>query len=96
MMLFRLENLIKLTNMHGFNSNGQIKLYSSVEDIIKEFYEIRLEAYRQRKEIMLKQLEYQNILNSNKARFVQEILAGNLDIFPSKSSGITIIKMDPI
>ena len=58
------ENVFKLTdskytnysNMHLYNNKGIICKYDSVEDIMKEFYLIRLIYYNKRKEYMLKSM----------------------------------------
>ena len=46
---FKLFTYLSLNNMHLFASNGTIYRYDSVSDILKEFYNLRLEYYDKRK-----------------------------------------------
>ena len=40
-----------------FNSKGKIQKYENVNDIIEEFYKVRLEFYGKRKEYLLSKLK---------------------------------------
>ena len=48
--MFKLRKKILLTNIHCFNSENKLRKYNSALDIIKEFYDFRLEAYSKRKQ----------------------------------------------
>lgn len=45
-----------MTNIVLFDSKGKIWKYENVNQIIEEFYVVRLDAYQWRKEFMLKLL----------------------------------------
>jgi DNA topoisomerase-2 len=47
---------IKTTNMHAFNSRGNITKYTTMNEILEEYAHTRLELYGVRKESMLRQL----------------------------------------
>lgn len=47
---FKLESSVSLTNMILFDSAGRIKKYDTVHEIVKEFYDLRLEYYQKRKD----------------------------------------------
>ena len=47
---------IKTTNMHAFNSRGNITKYTTVNEILEEYAHTRLELYGVRKESMLREL----------------------------------------
>ena len=51
---FKLTSKISLKNMHLYNSKGIITKYNNPLDIIKEFSEVRLDAYKKRKEYHIK------------------------------------------
>ncbi|CAI2189641.1 7136_t:CDS:2, partial [Funneliformis geosporum] len=51
---FKLTSIINTSNMVCFDGRGRIKKYSSAEEILREFYDYRLEYYFKRKEHMLK------------------------------------------
>ena len=81
-----LEKLLKLTttistsNMHMFDKDIRLHKYTSVEEIIDSFYGVRLELYVKRKEHMLSILQHKLVKLSNKARYIQETLNGNIDL----------------
>jgi DNA topoisomerase-2 len=76
-------NLVKklaTTNMHLYSSEGRIKKYKNVKEIMKEFYDYRLMMYVKRKEYMLNCLKEQLELLSNKVRFILMKLEGKIVI----------------
>jgi len=46
---FKIVSFINTTNMVAFDKDGRIRKYSSPEEILTEFYHIRLEYYQKRK-----------------------------------------------
>ena len=46
------------SNMHLYSTEGNIKKYTSVNEIIDEFYDLRLVFYQKRKHYMLHKLLY--------------------------------------
>jgi DNA topoisomerase-2 len=78
----KLEKALKLvsnsnlstTNMHLFNREGRIKKYDTINDIIVEYYGVRLAAYATRKRILLGELRYQASVLENKIRFLQAVI----------------------
>ena len=50
---FGLQSTLSLTNMVLFDQNGKIKRYTSIEEILNTFYDLRLELYDKRKVYML-------------------------------------------
>jgi DNA topoisomerase-2 len=89
-----LEKLLKLystsstTNMNLFNSEDKLKKYESVEEIIDDYYEIRLEFYEDRKEFMIDALEKEIMILSNKAKYIKEVLDGTIDLRKKKKQEI--------
>jgi DNA topoisomerase II len=83
MTLLKLETSIILENMHAFDAKGKIKVYDCPEEIIEEFYPVRFQAYSKRKRMLLSKLEAEEIISRNRARFVTQILSGDLDILTS-------------
>ncbi|KAF0700252.1 Aste57867_9207 [Aphanomyces stellatus] len=78
MKKFKLESSLAISNMHLFDANGQIKHYNSPLDIIEEFYGLRLEHYGKRKALILKKLEQEILMLSNKMRFILAVIDGTL------------------
>lgn len=46
---FKLTGRVNTGNMMCFNAEGKIKKYSSPEEIVEEFYPVRLAYYQKRK-----------------------------------------------
>ena len=77
----KLTSSLGLTNMVAFNSDKVIKRYPTTELILLEFCKKRLELYHRRKEYQLAQLEGKISLLSEKIRFLQLVMSGELEIF---------------
>ena len=63
-----------------FDHNGCLKKYSGVTEILQEFYEVRLDIYRKRKEWLEGQLEAESAKLDNQARFIMEKIEGKVVI----------------
>jgi DNA topoisomerase-2 len=89
-----LEKLLKLgkngstTNMNLFDHEDKLKKYETVEDIIDAFYSIRISYYSDRKEFMISALEKELLVLTNKAKYIQELLDGTIDLRKKKKSEI--------
>ena len=68
-----------------FDSRGCIKRYSSVEDILREFFDIRLDFYVRRKQYMEGMLSAESLKLDNIARFILEKIEGKITIGESDS-----------
>ena len=85
---FKLTGSISTSNMTLFDQEGRIVQYKSPEAILSTFYEIRLEYYERRKELLLKKLRREQKMLSNKARFVEEVCSGDLVVSNRKRADI--------
>jgi len=74
-----LSNLSE-TNMYLFDQNNNIKKYKNTNEIMKEWYDIRLKYYDLRKQKMIEILE--NIVDElkNKVRFIRMVKSKQIDI----------------
>lgn len=97
---FKLTKSIATSNLVAFDPEGRITKYATVEDIMKEFYVIRIKFYEKRKvrarlpglELLTNLLkanqlsEMQKDLEkwSNQARFIQMIIDGKLVVSKKK------------
>lgn len=92
-----LEKALKLystsstTNMNLFNEDDKLKKYDSVEDIIDDYYVIRLHYYGLRKDYMIDALEKELLILSNKARYIQEVLSDTIDLRKKKKEQINLL-----
>eukprot|EP00559_Dactyliosolen_fragilissimus_P003213 CAMPEP_0184868400 /NCGR_PEP_ID=MMETSP0580-20130426/30253_1 /TAXON_ID=1118495 /ORGANISM="Dactyliosolen fragilissimus" /LENGTH=1472 /DNA_ID=CAMNT_0027369251 /DNA_START=95 /DNA_END=4513 /DNA_ORIENTATION=- len=85
---FKLTTTLSTANMNMFDEFGRIIKYSSPENVMKKFYSERLKFYSARKDLLLKNLEREKRMLSNKARFVEEVCEGILVVSNRKRKDI--------
>ena len=69
----KLMKTSRLSNIHAFDENGVIKKYKSTTDILMSYFPIRLKAYNDRKEYLLKILQNKLVLLINKINFLKDV-----------------------
>ena len=67
--------------MHLYNETGTITKYSHINDILEEYYELRLKLYEKRRIHQIKELEDELKIISAKCEFIQSILDDKISIF---------------
>lgn len=85
---FKLVKQVATSNLVAFDTNGQIRKYEKVEDIMEEFYHYRLKMYIERKKHWLGvyHADYRKL--KNQARFIQEIMDEKLVVNKKKKDVI--------
>jgi len=73
--VFWLTSSIKCTNMHLFDKDGKIRRYKTPEEVLKEFFHLRLEYYEKRKNFLVAQLTQDWKKLQNKVRFILAVIA---------------------
>jgi DNA topoisomerase II len=84
----KLSRTIRTSNMHLFHPTSGIKRYTNAEEILVDFVEIRVKYYTMRKQNMIKELTKKAKVLSNKAKFVRQVVDGDLIIFKRKKSSL--------
>ena len=74
----KLQTTFSTNSMVLFDAAGKIKRYESPEAILKEFYIVRLEYYKKRKEYWAEKMRAEMLKLQNQARFIQEKVDGVL------------------
>jgi len=87
--IFALNTRINLENMYLHDKYGKIKKYNTPNNIINEFYNIRLPYYQKRKDYLLKKLQDEIKLLELKLKFINLVI-DNDKIF--KMSETNIVK----
>ena len=77
---FKLISSISTTNMHLFDAEDKLKKYSSIVEIIDDYFVKRLGMYVTRKQYLIDCLEKELLLLKNKVRYIQENLDGTIDL----------------
>jgi DNA topoisomerase II len=85
----KLYTTMSTTNMHLFDANDKLRKYTSPNDIIHDYFDTRMRLYVERKDYMIKQLERELLILSNKHRYIQETLDGDIDLRRKKRAEIT-------
>jgi DNA topoisomerase-2 len=78
--LLKLSTTISTTNMHMFNHVFKLKKYTSVDEIIDEFYEIRLETYKKRKMYIIQDISNKLVKLSNRSKYILMNLSDDIDL----------------
>ena len=78
--MLRLTTTISTTNMHLFNDTEKLKKYTSIEEIIDDYYDVRLNGYVTRKGYVIDVIEKELKLLTNKSRYIKEMLDDTIDI----------------
>jgi DNA topoisomerase-2 len=90
-----IEKLLKLyttestSNMHLFDSQDQLKKYGNVRDIVRDYYATRLSLYGKRKTHQLAAMAAELRILGNKARYIQELLDGSIDLRRKRGDELT-------
>jgi len=84
----KLSTTISITNMYLYNSKGFLQKYSSPEEIIADFYKIRLEKYVERRAKYLKYLHNELEILKNKVRYINDILTDQIIVNKRKKDNI--------
>ena len=76
------------SNMHLYNSSGQIRKYHNPESILKEFYGVRLNYYTKRKEYLIGKLNKELNILKYKVMFIEYVLDKKIIIERQKKINI--------
>ena len=75
--------------MHLFDADDKLKKYEKIEEIIDDYYRVRLSIYDKRKRELINLLEKELIELSNKARYIIEIVNNTIDLRNKKSNEVS-------
>ncbi|KAI4333104.1 hypothetical protein L6164_017951 [Bauhinia variegata] len=88
MKKFKLTSTISTSNMHLFDQEGKIKKYDNPEQILEEFFPLRLEYYERRKKHKLDSLERHLLVLGNKVRFILGVVNGEIIVSNRKKADL--------
>jgi DNA topoisomerase-2 len=87
--LLKLSTTVSTTNMHMFNNECKLHKYTSVEEVIEEFYGVRLATYGKRKAFLIDDLQKKLVKLSNRAKYILATLDGSVDLRKKKADVVT-------
>jgi DNA topoisomerase-2 len=73
-----------MNNMYLYNSQGQIRKYNTILEIICDFMEVRLQYYAKRKAYVCEELQHDIDVLANKIRFIKSVISGELIVSDMK------------
>lgn len=77
-----------MTNLTLFDKNGKIKKYKNTNEILKEFYEVRLKYYVLRRKYLKKKLKEELQEISEKVRFIWAVVKEEIVVFNKSDDDI--------
>ena len=89
MKTLKLFTTVSTTNMYMFNSECKLHKYGSVEEIIDDFYGVRMGIYQKRKDYLVGAMTQKLVKLSNRARYIQEVLKGTIDLRKKTAQQVT-------
>jgi DNA topoisomerase-2 len=87
--LLKLTTTISTTNMHMFDHECKLKKYATVEQVIEDFYGVRIDMYGKRKAYLVEELRKKLVKLSNRAKYILETLDGRIDLRKKTGQQIT-------
>jgi DNA topoisomerase-2 len=85
---FNLATTLTTSNMHLFDAIGRLRKYTSIIEIIDEYYATRLELYQVRKNYLIDKLTNELLIIENKVKYIREVLASTIDIRRMKKDAV--------
>src|SRR5210317_1542849 len=84
----KMRKTFHTSNMHLFHPTRGIHRYTTPEEILKDFVELRLEHYKKRKAHLIDVLQKRAELCSHKSKFVSMVIEGRLVVFKRKKQDL--------
>jgi DNA topoisomerase-2 len=87
--ILKLTTTVSTTNMHMFNKECKLHKYINVQEIIEDFYDVRLEIYNKRKQNLISHMENKLIKLSNRAKYIVDTLNNKIDLRRKTANDVT-------
>jgi DNA topoisomerase-2 len=79
---------VHTSNMYLIGPDGAVKKYTSPEEILVEYLEMRIELYKKRKSYLIKEYKKHILEETTRANFIREVASGRLVVFQRSRSDI--------
>jgi DNA topoisomerase-2 len=89
--MFHLATTISTSNMHLFDATGKLKKYSSMVEIIDEYFVTRLHLYQVRKNYLIEKITHELLVIENKVKYIREVLDSTIDIRRMKKNDVNVL-----
>ncbi len=78
--MLKLTTTVKTSNIHMFNSKGKLTKYTNTDELIRDYYDVRLEAYRVRKAHLIAEMTRKTTLLTSRAKYIEYTLIDKIDL----------------
>ena len=78
--LLKLTTTVKTSNIHMFNGQGKLTKYENTDELIRDYYGVRLAAYGVRKAHLLADMTKKTALLSSRAKYIEYTLTDKIDL----------------
>ena len=78
--LLKLTTTVKTSNIHMFNGQGKLTKYENTDELIRDYFGTRLEAYRVRKAHLLADMSKKTALLTSRAKYIEYTLIDKIDL----------------
>jgi len=85
---FKLHKTIHTGNMHLFHPTTGIKRYSSPEEILVDFIQVRIKVYKKRKDNLIREITQRKKVIDNKVRFISAVVNEKLVVFKKRKADL--------
>lgn len=83
---FKLTTFLPTSNMYAFGADNKLRKFEKAEDVIDEFFDVRLKMYHHRKSVLESELKYLTMVQRNKARFIESVAKSEIDLLNGKNT----------
>lgn len=92
----KLSSSLRTTNMNAFDKHGKMVKFETPQDIIEEFFPVRKDMYQDRISVLQSESKYRALLLRNKARFVEKVLNGEINLLGGVPKSKTVSRLDEL
>jgi DNA topoisomerase-2 len=78
--LLKLTTTVSTTNMYMFNSELKLHKYETIQEIIDDFFVVRLQLYKKRKDYLIREMKSSLERLTMRSKYIQDNLSGKIDL----------------
>jgi DNA topoisomerase II len=78
--MLKLTTTVSSTNMYMFNSESKLHKYETVQEIIDDFFGVRIQLYKKRKDALIVEMRSTLEKLSMRSKYIQDNLSGKIDL----------------
>jgi DNA topoisomerase-2 len=89
--MLKLTTTVSTTNMYMFNSETKLHKYETVQEIIDDFFIVRMLTYKKRKDALVIDMRAKLEKLSMRAKYIQDTLSGIIDLRKKTAIEVTTL-----